>query len=317
MAWFIGLGLLRIDLAMENAPIYVLLKHPITGNTITYPQKFEQKHLDSAAKYQATPSDIFVCAYAKCGTTWTQNIVWLIVHNGEPIPPEKNLEDCIPMLEFVGSEFAEAIDNSQFPRIIKTHFPYQETPQNKDAKYIYITRNPKDALVSYYYHLKGFDFPDLKFDRFYDLFIESKVAFNGYFENVSSWCEQRHQPNILFLLYEDLKRDLRGNVLKIAGFLGKNYKKKLKANDGEILQKILEESSFKAMKKESEKWVKSTTKMRKHFCATDRKIPPRTRLSDGLAFRAAKNEAGEVNDPKPIGLRGPIPITLKNQLVEW
>ena len=121
---------------MENAPKYAFLKHPVTGNTISYPHRFEQKHLDSAAKYQATPSDIFVCAYAKCGTTWTQNIVWLIVHNGEPIPLEKNLEDCIPMLEFVGSELAEAIDNSRFPRIIKTHFPYQETPQNKDAKYV-------------------------------------------------------------------------------------------------------------------------------------------------------------------------------------
>ena len=242
---------------MANAPKYVLLKHPVTGNIISYPQKFEQKDLDSAAKYQATSSDIFVCAYAKCGTTWLQNIVWLIVHKGEPIGP--SLRACIPFLDFVGCEAAEAIDNSKFPRIIKTHLPYQDTSQNTDAKYLYITRNPKDALVSYYYHVQGFggfyDSSNVSFDVLYDLYIEDKVEFNGYFENVNSWCEQRHQANILFLLYEDLKRDLRGNVLKIARFLGKDYENDLKADNEKILNKVLEESSFKSMKDNIKKWV--------------------------------------------------------------
>ena len=87
---------------MANAPKYVLLKHPVTGNIISYPQKLEQKHADSAAKYQATSSDIFVCAYPKCGTTWLQNIVWLIVHKGEPIGP--SLRACIPFLDFDGCD---------------------------------------------------------------------------------------------------------------------------------------------------------------------------------------------------------------------
>ena len=242
---------------MESAPKFVLLKHPITGNTISYPADFEQKHLDSAAKYQATSSDIFVCAYPKCGTTWLQNIVWLIVHKGEPISP--SLRACIPFLDFDGCEAAEAIDNSQFPRIIKTHLPYQDTSQNKDAKYLYITRNPKDALVSYYYHVQGFGglfhSSNVSFDVLYDLYIQDKVDFNGYFENVNSWCERRHQANILFLLYEDLKRDLRGNVLKIARFLGKDYEKVLKAGNEKILNKVLEESSFKSMKDNTKKWV--------------------------------------------------------------
>ena len=159
----------------------------------------------------------------------------------------------------VTCEAAEAIDNSQFPRIIKTHLPYQDTSQNKDAKYLYIARNPKDALMSYYYHIQGFvglyDSSNVSFDVLYDLYIQDKVEFNGYFENVNSWCEQRHQANILFLLYEDLKRDLRGNVLKIARFLGKDYEKDLKADNEKILNKVLEESSFKSMKDNTKKWV--------------------------------------------------------------
>ena len=243
----------------KAVPKTVILKHPITGNTIVYPIRFSQKHLDSAARYQATSSDIFVCAYAKCGTTWLQNIVWLIVHKGELVPT--NMDDSIPFFELVGHQKIEAIDNSVFPRIIKTHFLYQETPYNKDAKYVYITRNPKDALVSYYYHMKGFteifDCPDVTIKVLYDLFVEDNegLLFNGYFKNVNSWCEQRHQPNILFFLYENLKRDLRGNVLKIARFLGKDYEKDLKATNEEILQKVLEKSSFQSMQKNNDKWV--------------------------------------------------------------
>ena len=242
----------------KSVPLFVTLTHPVTGKSIIYPGGLEQKHLDSAARYEATSNDIFVCAYSKCGTTWLQNIVWLIVHHGEPI--SKTLRKCIPMLEFDGCDTTEAIDNSQYPRIIKTHFPYEETPQNKDAKYVYITRNPKDALVSYYYHVKGFpqyyDCPDVTFEEVYKLYIQEKVEFNGFFENVGSWYEQRHQPNVLFLLYEDLKRDLRGNILKIARFLGPRYENVINANNEEILEKILENSSFKSMKKKTTQWVR-------------------------------------------------------------
>jgi len=242
---------------LKSVPKVVTLKHPITGNVITYPGSFKQKHLDSAARYEATSTDIFVCAYPKCGTTWALNIVWLIVHKGEPIP--KSIEESIPMLEFVGCGGVEAIGNSNYPRIIKTHFPFQETPKNKDAKYVYITRNPKDAFVSYFYHIKGFESyygcPDLTLDILYDLYIQDKLAFNGYFANVNSWCEQRHLPNILFLLYEDLKKDVRGNILKIARFLGEDYEKELLDNNEKILQKILEETSFESMKKNNLKFV--------------------------------------------------------------
>ena len=233
---------------LRSVPRIITLKHPIIGRDISYPYSFEQKHLDSAARYEATSSDIFVCAFAKCGTTWVQNIVWTIVHQGEPI--NKYLRQCIPMLEYDGCEAVEAIDNSKCPRIIKTHLPYPETPHNKDAKYVYVTRNPKDVLVSYLYHTKGLEFsyncPDVTIEILYELYIKDKIAFNGYFANVNSWCEQRHQPNILFLLYEDLKRDLRGNVLKIARFLGEQYEKDLKADNEKILKKVLEECSFQA-----------------------------------------------------------------------
>ena len=242
---------------LQSEPKYSKVIHPNTERDLFVPTPITQNIIDSASKYQAKSSDIFICAYSKCGTTWLQNIVWLIVHNGESF--QGNMKKSIPMLEFDGCEFTEAIDDSVYPRIIKTHFPYSMTPQNPNAKYIYITRNPKDALVSYYYHVKGFPqfyfSPDVTINDVFPLFISGKIEFNSYFDHVAEWYLKRNEANVLFLLYEDLKRDSKSNVIKIARFLGSDYEEKLLANNEEVLERVLEKSSFESMRQQPNKWV--------------------------------------------------------------
>ncbi|KAG0443224.1 hypothetical protein HPB47_015159 [Ixodes persulcatus] len=94
------------------------------------------------------------------------------------------------------------------------------------AKYIYICRNPFDCCVSFFYHTKAmpeYEFQDGTFDEFFEMFIEGKVDFGDYFDHVLSWYEHRNDPNVLFLTYEDLKKDTATWVLKIADFLGEEY----------------------------------------------------------------------------------------------
>jgi len=38
---------------------------------------------------------------------------------------------------------------------------------------------------------------------------------------LDAW-NKRHHPNLLFVFYEDLKRDLKGQTARIASFLGKS-----------------------------------------------------------------------------------------------
>lgn len=40
-----------------------------------------------------------------------------------------------------------------------------------------------------------------------------------WFEHALSWWEQRDAPNLLFLKYEDLKRDFHGQLRRIAAYL--------------------------------------------------------------------------------------------------
>ena len=243
-------------------PKYTELKHPVTGEAILYPYTFQQSALTSALSYQAQPTDIFVGSFAKSGTTWLQHIVWLIIHHGEDHPTDRPMSQCIPQLDFDGKEGCEAVDNSRYPRIIKTHFVYDWTPYNPAAKYLYIARNPKDVLVSYYYHLLGFakyyDCAGLQLNDLYKLFVEGKVECGrDYFRHVSEWYEKRNEQNVLFLVYEDLKSDITKEVLKVAEFLGPQYKEELLRDNGRSLQNILEKVSLSSMKRGKDtKWVK-------------------------------------------------------------
>ena len=101
------------------------------------------------------------------GSTWTQEIVWQILHNGKI--DERRLDVRVPYIEGIIQTVksfpytvndAESMEKtfSSFPepRVFITHLPYHMVPKGRDEatkpRYIYVMRNPKDALVSMYYH---------------------------------------------------------------------------------------------------------------------------------------------------------------------
>ncbi len=111
------------------------------------------------------------------------------------------------------------------PRHIKWHHSSPLLPAKvvDEGRIIYLLRNPKDTVVSWYhfqrmntlYHFTG------GFDAFFDLFLRGETAYGCYMHNVLSWWRLRHRPNILLLTYEAMHADLGGVVSKVAAFLGK------------------------------------------------------------------------------------------------
>eukprot|EP01023_Acetabularia_acetabulum_P014199 TRINITY_DN1696_c1_g1_i3.p2 TRINITY_DN1696_c1_g1~~TRINITY_DN1696_c1_g1_i3.p2 ORF type:complete len:239 (-),score=41.20 TRINITY_DN1696_c1_g1_i3:40-756(-) len=182
-----------------------------------------------------------------------QMIVYLIQHEGEPIPAGQHLDDYIPFLDKLGKEPIEQIPA---PRTIKTHFPPYIFPLSNSAKYIYVVRNPKDSCVSKYFHCVRFDmyeFQNGKFDDFFDIFLEGKVEDNDYFDHLLSWNKHLEDENVLFVTYEEMKKDLKSVVLKVAKFLGPEHEQKM-LYDQTLLQKIVDGASLNSMKRmDSEK----------------------------------------------------------------
>jgi hypothetical protein len=127
------------------------------------------------------------------------------------------------------------------------------------AKYIFVIRNPKDCVVSFFHHTRGFpqhyDFEDGDFDVYFDLFCQGKVDFGCYYEMVRSWFDHRHDDNVLLLTYEQIVSNKREAILEIARFIsGNTMVEKVMENDGELMEKILFHSSVEQMKTEPLRW---------------------------------------------------------------
>ena len=63
------------------------------------PMGFPVENFASAQRYAAEPGDLFVATYPKCGTTWTQYILYMLVNRGRPLDAGQSLTDVFPHLE--------------------------------------------------------------------------------------------------------------------------------------------------------------------------------------------------------------------------
>lgn len=208
---------------------------------------FKPELVRSAIKYRPRSNDLFLATFPKCGTFWASHIVYLIFTKG--VPPSCALDILLrnPTLEMVGAKVIEAMT---LPGLIVTHLPHRLTPWDSRAKYIYVCRNPKDVCVSFFIHtrtLAGYEYEHGQFEDFFEIFMSGKNSFGDYFEHVTSWYAHSREPNVLFLHYEDMKRDPRYYVLEIAKFMGNEYHTMLLQNEG-ILENVVELSSIKRMK---------------------------------------------------------------------
>lgn len=136
--------------------------------------------------------------------------------------------------------------------------PHEMVKNNPMAKYIFIARNAKDCVVSFFHHTRGFpqhyDFEGGDFDVFFELFVEGKVDFGSYYHMTRSWFEHRHDDNILFLTYENIISHKEESLLQIADFISNDLVQKLKETDNELMEKILLHSSVQSMQKDPLRW---------------------------------------------------------------
>ena len=109
---------------------------------------------------------------------------------------------------------------------------------------IVILRNPKDVLVSFYHHYRmcvGFGYYKGSWEDFLKLAYSKKLNLGDWFDNVSGWWStNKDKENFLFIKLEDVVRDARTQVKRMAEFLGKNY-------SDDIIDKIAVHGRFAKM----------------------------------------------------------------------
>lgn len=214
-------------------------------------------NLEDSLSYEAQADDLFISTYPKCGTTWAQLIVTRILNNGN-LPEEFmqiGVDGVSPFLEMCGKQ--AVIDKKKRHGMhafaIKLHLPFELSPKHPTAKYIVVMRNAKDTCVSSYHHQKMYQIygiGDMDFHSFFKFWIAGETEAGDYFDFNLSWWNHRKDPNVLILMYEEMKTDASANIVRIAEFLGQGYADMLTANENQILKQIVQETSFEATKKQ-------------------------------------------------------------------
>jgi aryl sulfotransferase len=199
--------------------------------------------------------DIVIATYSKCGTTWTQRIVDLLVFQS---PDVRRVDQMSPWLDATIFNPLEddlaTLAAQTHRRFIKSHLPFDALPVWDTVKYIHVGRDGRDARLSWQNHQQGFrpEFvariaaqamalaaqrgetltgppPALPEDpRGYLLawLDELEAALDGpggaapaFFGFEATYWRERRRPNLLLTHYDDLKENLAGEMRRIADFL--------------------------------------------------------------------------------------------------
>ncbi|XP_060527549.1 luciferin sulfotransferase-like isoform X2 [Cylas formicarius] len=161
------------------------------------PKKFTSIQ-EKITQWDVNDDDIWICSFPKTGTTWTQEMVWLIVNDLDFKGAEKNLLKRSPQLEatalvryphvkffkpFIPAPITDSLKyvrKQRSPACIKTHLPWNLLPREiqkdiKRPKIIYISRNPKDTCISYFHFSRMVKDFDGNLEEFANLFLAGKV----------------------------------------------------------------------------------------------------------------------------------------------
>jgi aryl sulfotransferase len=200
--------------------------------------------------YHPSAHDVFVCSYFKAGTTWTLQIATQIAFRGQaefdnihhvvpwpdvPAPPVAR--NIIPL-----SDRSPAERSPTGLRVIKTHLSRAHVPFTSEARYIVVSRDPKDCTVSAYRFVQALALGPLMptIGHWVDYSLSPSFP-DPWPEHLAGYWAVRHEPNVLFLTYEQLSRDHAGSVRRMADFMGVDL-------TPAELASVVAQSTFAAMK---------------------------------------------------------------------
>jgi aryl sulfotransferase len=233
-------------------------------------REMHNHHFDSTIwnDFNFRDDDIVISTWAKSGTTWTQQIVAQMLFNGDPDLPVADMSPWLDIRVPPKQVKLPMVEAQAHRRFLKTHLPVDALVYSPTAKYIYIGRDGRDVLWSMYSHHVNanqlwydalndtpgrvgppIERPPADVRQYWrDWMDRDGYPFWPFWENVRTWWQLRGLPNLLFVHFNELKRDMPGEMRRIARFLDIPI-------DESRWGDILEYCSFPWMKKNATKSV--------------------------------------------------------------
>ena len=243
------------------------------AETLQWPRKSRElhnHHFDSTIwnDFDFRDDDIVIATYAKSGTTWMQQIVSQLLFRCEEGLEVAEMSPWLDLRVPPKEVKLPAVKAQTHRRFIKTHLPVDALVFSPGVKYLYIGRDGRDVVWSMYNHhanandkwyaalndtpgLVGppIEKPPADIRQYYhDWLDRDGHPWWPFWENVRSWWEIRHLPNVKLVHFAQLKADLPGQMREIAEFLGIPI-------DESKWEAMVEHCSFDYMKKNATKSV--------------------------------------------------------------
>lgn len=227
------------------------------------------------AGYRSRPDDIVIATYPKCGTTWMQRIVGMLVF-GSPDPRAVMEISIWPDMRMAPIEAVEErLEAQTHRRFLKAHLPFDALPIHDEVRYVHVARDGRDAALSFHNQMLQFvpEFrgrldaigrADSLLARPYPEPLEDPAAFfhrwmtegsqagatdglplPSYFDFEHSWWKARDRDNVLMVHYADLKADLEGEMRRVAAFLAIEI-----ASD--LWPRLVEAADFQTMRRDGD-----------------------------------------------------------------
>jgi hypothetical protein len=199
------------------------------------------------------PDDTFIVSYPRSGNTWTRFLIANLLHPNRDVS-FANIEQLIPDAEAQSSRYLKRLPG---PRVVKSH----EYFDHRYPRVIYIVRDPRDVVLSYYdferkYRHIADGFP---LESYVSNFVHGRLtsaSWGTWGENVGTWLAARQgSPKFLLLVYEDLIRQTEKELRKVVDFFA------LEVSPDQLREVVLKSSADRMRQLEQQQghqWV--TTK---------------------------------------------------------
>lgn len=237
---------------------------------------YQNHHLDSTRWRWFSPreDDIIVATSYKAGTTFTQTILSsLLWPEGDPPGNPTEISPWLDMRVEPLELTLGQLEAQTHRRFIKTHTPLDGLPYFPQAKYLCISRDPRDVFASLLNHWgnhtpefyglingvigrQGDEFPvfsgDIKQiwrDWISKSWFDWEIGGYPYWSHLSyalTFWRYRHLPNIRMVHYNDLLADLDGEMRGIADYLGISVPE-------ELWPEVVKRCTFEEVKKNPQK----------------------------------------------------------------
>ncbi len=222
------------------------LKNPISSAKFHLSQKLDDFYKDRYQKrlrelnlfpiHETKDSDIFIVGYPKSGNTWMQNMVSSLLYCPDAsYLPDRLSQEIVP--DIYTKKFYKRYGELTF---FKSH----ELPQPNYKNVIYLIRDGRDAIVSFYHMNKIFG-KDYSME---EMVLEGK-GLNPckWHTHVKNWQENPYNSRIIFVRYEDLIKNPLPELKKVCQFAG------IQRTD-RVLESVIQTNSFKNLQNREDKF---------------------------------------------------------------